>query len=331
MQLAFATPVVLWAGAPFFVRGWQSLLTRNLNMFTLIALGIGVAWLYSVIATAFPFLFPPAFRGHGGAVAVYFESAAVITVLVLLGQVLELSAHEATSGAIRALLDLAPKTARKVSNDGDAEVPLDTVQVGDLLRVRPGEKVPVDGEVTDGRSNVDESMVTGEPMPVAKTPGAKVIAGTLNKSGSFVMRAEKVGRDTLLSQIVQMVAAAQRSRAPIQRLADRVSSWFVPLVIAIAILAFAAWAIFGPEPRFAYGLVAAVTVLIIACPCALGLATPMSIMVGVGRGAEAGVLIKNAEALERMEKVDTLLIDKTGTLTEGRPRVTKIIAAFGLQ
>jgi P-type Cu+ transporter len=330
VQFAFATPVVLWAGWPFFVRGWQSLWTRNLNMFTLIALGIGVAWLYSVIATAWPAFFPSAFRGHDGEVAVYFESAAVITVLVLLGQVLELSAHEATSGAIRALLDLAPKTARKVSSDGDAEVPLDTVQVGDLLRVRPGEKVPVDGEVTDGRSNVDESMVTGESMPVAKTPGAKVIAGTLNKSGSFVMRAEKVGRDTLLSQIVQMVADAQRSRAPIQRLADQVSSWFVPLVIAIAILAFAAWAIFGPEPRFAYGLIAAVTVLIIACPCALGLATPMSIMVGVGRGAQQGVLIKNAEALERMEKVDTLLIDKTGTLTEGRPRVTKILAASHL-
>jgi Cu+-exporting ATPase len=329
VQLAFATPVVLWAGAPFFERGFRSLVTRNLNMFTLIALGIGVAWLYSVIATVLPSLFPPAFRGHGGAVATYFESAAIITVLVLLGQMLELSAHEATSGAIRALLDLAPKTARKVSGDSDEEVPLDTVQPGDLLRVRPGEKVPVDGEVTDGRSNVDESMVTGEPMPVAKTPGAKLVAGTLNKSGSFVMRAEKVGRDTLLSQIVQMVAAAQRSRAPIQRLADRVSSWFVPGVVAVAVLAFVAWAVFGPEPRFAYGLVAAVTVLIIACPCALGLATPMSIMVGVGRGAEEGVLVKNAEALERMEKVDTLLVDKTGTLTEGRPRVTKIIAASG--
>jgi P-type Cu+ transporter len=327
VQLAFATPVVLWAGAPFFERGFQSLITRNLNMFTLIALGIGVAWLYSVIATVLPPLFPPAFRGHGGAVATYFESAAIITVLVLLGQVLELSAHEATSGAIRALLDLAPKTARKVSNDGDKEVPLDTVQAGDLLRVRPGEKVPVDGEVTEGHSNVDESMVTGEPMPVPKIPSAKLVAGTLNKSGSFVMRAEKVGRDTLLSQIVQMVAAAQRSRAPIQRLADRVSSWFVPLVITIALLAFAAWAIFGPEPRFAYGLVAAVTVLIIACPCALGLATPMSIMVGVGRGAAEGVLVKNAESLELMEKVDTLLIDKTGTLTEGKPRVTKIVAA----
>jgi Cu+-exporting ATPase len=327
VQLAFATPVVLWAGAPFFERGFRSLVTRNLNMFTLIALGIGVAWLYSVIATVSPSLFPPAFREHGGAVATYFESAAVITVLVLLGQVLELSAHEATSGAIRALLDLAPKTARKVSGDSDEEVPLDMVQAGDLLRVRPGEKVPVDGEVNEGRSNVDESMVTGEPMPVTKAPGAKLVAGTLNKSGSFVMRAEKVGRETLLAQIVQMVAAAQRSRAPIQRLADQVSSWFVPLVIAVAILAFAAWAIFGPEPRFAYGLVAAVTVLIIACPCALGLATPMSIMVGVGRGAEEGVLVKNAEALERMEKVDTLLVDKTGTLTEGKPRVTKIIAA----
>jgi Cu+-exporting ATPase len=329
VQFAFATPVVLWAGAPFFERGFRSLVTRNLNMFTLIALGIGVAWLYSVIATVLPSLFPPTFLEHGGAVATYFESAAVITVLVLLGQVLELSAHEATSGAIRALLDLAPKTARKVSNDHDEEVPLDTVQPGDLLRVRPGEKVPVDGEVTEGRSNVDESMMTGEPMPVAKSPGAKLVAGTLNKSGSFVMRAEKIGRDTLLSQIVQMVAAAQRSRAPIQRLADRVSSWFVPGVVAVAVLAFIAWALFGPEPRFAYGLVAAVTVLIIACPCALGLATPMSIMVGVGRGAEEGVLVKNAEALERMEKVDTLLVDKTGTLTEGRPRVTKIIAASG--
>src|SRR5579871_4319373 len=331
VQFAFATPVVLWAGWPFFERGWNSLVTRNLNMFTLIALGIGVAWLYSVVATALPSHFPSAFRDHHGAVATYFESAALITVLVLLGQVLELSAHEATSGAIRALLNLAPKTARRVAKDSsEEEVPLDTVATDELLRVRPGEKVPVDGEVTDGRSNVDESMVTGEPLPVAKAPGAKVVAGTLNKAGSFVMRAEKVGRDTLLSQIVQMVAAAQRSRAPIQRLADRVSSWFVPLVIAIAILAFAAWATFGPEPRFAYGLVAAVTVLIIACPCALGLATPMSIMVGVGRGAGEGVLIRNAEALERMEKVDTLLVDKTGTLTEGRPRVTNITATSGV-
>lgn len=327
VQLALATPVVFWAGWPFFERGWKSLVSRNLNMFTLIALGIGVAWLYSFVATVWPALFPPELRMHGGAVAVYFESAAVITVLVLVGQVLELGAHEKTSGALRALLDLAPKTARKVSSHGDEEVPLDSVQAGDLLRVRPGEKIPVDGEVTEGRSNVDESLVTGEPMPVTKETGAKVVAGTINQSGSFVMRAEKVGAETLLSQIVQMVAAAQRSRAPIQKLADRVSSWFVPLVIAIALLAFAAWATFGPEPRFTYGLVAAVTVLIIACPCALGLATPMSIMVGVGRGAEAGVLIKNAEALERMEKVDTLVIDKTGTLTEGKPRVVKIVTA----
>jgi Cu+-exporting ATPase len=329
VQLAFATPVVFWAGWPFFERAWKSLVSRNFNMFTLIALGIGVAWLYSFVATVWPALFPPELRMHGGAVAVYFESAAVITVLVLVGQVLELGAHEKTSGALRALLDLAPKTARKVSAHGDEEVALDTVQTGDLLRVRPGEKIPVDGEVTEGRSNVDESLVTGEAMPVSKEKGAKVVAGTINQSGSFVMRAEKVGAETLLSQIVQMVAAAQRSRAPIQKLADRVSSWFVPLVIAVAVLAFIAWAIFGPEPRFTYGLVAAVTVLIIACPCALGLATPMSIMVGVGRGAEAGVLIKNAEALERMEKVDTLVIDKTGTLTEGKPRVVKIVAAQG--
>jgi Cu+-exporting ATPase len=329
VQLAFATPVVFWAGWPFFERGWRSLVTRNLNMFTLIALGVGVAWLYSFVATVFPALFPAELRMHGGAVAVYFESAAVITVLVLLGQVLELGAHEKTSGALRALLDLSPKTARKVSAGGDEEVPLDSVRVGDLLRVRPGEKVPVDGEVTEGKSNVDEALVTGESMPVTKEKGAKVIGGTLNQSGSFVMRAGKVGAETLLSQIVQMVAAAQRSRAPIQKLADRVSGWFVPLVIAVALLAFAAWAIFGPEPRFTYGLVAAVTVLIIACPCALGLATPMSIMVGVGRGAEAGVLIKNAEALERMEKVDTLVVDKTGTLTEGKPRVTRIAPASG--
>jgi len=329
VQFAFATPVVLWAGWPFFERGYRSLLTRNLNMFTLIALGIGVAWLYSVVATAFPFIFPPAFRGHGGEVAVYFESAAIITVLVLLGQVLELSAHEATSGAIRALLDLTPKTARKVSGNGDEEVPLDTVEVGGFLRVRPGEKIPVDGVITEGHSFVDESMVTGESMPVEKLEAAKVVAGSINQSGSFVMRAEKIGRDTLLSQIVQMVASAQRTRAPIQRLADRVSAWFVPLVIAIAVLAFAAWATFGPEPRFAYGLVAAVTVLIIACPCALGLATPMSIMVGVGRGAEAGVLIKDAEALERLETIDTLVVDKTGTLTEGKPRVTKIVTSIG--
>ena len=330
LQFAFATPVVLWAGWPFFVRGWQSLVTRNLNMFTLIAMGTGVAYLYSAVATLAPGIFPPTLRGHGGAVAVYFEAAAVITVLVLLGQVLELRARAATSGAIRALLDLAPKTARRVRPDGsDEEVALDAVKVGDRLRVRPGEKVPVDGEVTEGRSAIDESMVTGESMPVTKQPGDKVIAGTLNQSGSFVLRAAKVGRDTLLARIVQMVAAAQRSRAPIQRLADQVSGWFVPLVIAAAVVAFVAWAMFGPEPRFAHGLVAAVSVLIIACPCALGLATPMSIMVGVGRGAQAGVLIKNAEALERMEKVDTLVVDKTGTLTEGKPKVVAVAPAEG--
>jgi P-type Cu+ transporter len=332
LQFVFATPVVLWAGWPFFVRGWQSLLTRNLNMFTLIAMGIGVAWLYSVIAILLPGIFPPAFRSVDGAVAVYFEAAAVITVLVLLGQVLELRAREQTSGAIRALLDLAPKTARRVNGDeSEEEVPLDVIAVGDRLRVRPGEKIPVDGELIEGRSAVDESMVTGESMPVTKEVGAKVIAGTLNSTGGFIMRAEKVGRDTMLSRIVQMVAAAQRSRAPIQRLADQVSGWFVPAVIAVALVAFAAWGIYGPEPRFAFGLVAAVTVLIIACPCALGLATPMSIMVGVGRGAESGVLIKNAEALERMEKIDTLVVDKTGTLTEGKPKVVAIISAEGFE
>lgn len=330
IQLFFATPVVLWAGWPFFVRGWQSLVTRNLNMFTLIAMGVGVAFAYSVVATIAPGIFPSAFRSHGGAVAVYFEAAAVITVLVLLGQVLELRAREATSGAIKALLDLAPKTARLVDENGtDQEVPLDGLNVGDKLRVRPGEKVPVDGVIIEGRSSLDESLVTGESMPVSKESGAKVIAGTLNQSGGFVMRAEKVGRDTLLSQIVQMVAQAQRSRAPIQRLADQVAGWFVPAVIAAALVAFGAWALFGPEPRLAFGLVAAVSVLIIACPCALGLATPMSIMVGVGRGAQAGVLIKNAEALERMEKVDTLVVDKTGTLTEGKPKVVDIIPAQG--
>ncbi|HWI18514.1 MAG TPA: heavy metal translocating P-type ATPase, partial [Vicinamibacterales bacterium] len=331
IQLVLATPVVLWAGWPFFVRGAQSLVTRNLNMFTLIAMGTGVAWGYSIVATVFPQIFPAAFRGHGGAVAVYFEAAAVITVLVLLGQVLELRAREQTSGAIRALLDLAPKTARRVKDDGsDEDVALDSVAVGDKLRVRPGEKVPVDGELIEGRSSLDESMVTGESMPVTKEQGGKVIAGTLNQTGGFVMRAEKVGRDTMLSQIVQMVASAQRSRAPIQRLADQVAGWFVPTVIAVAVAAFIAWAVYGPEPRLAYGLVAAVAVLIIACPCALGLATPMSIMVGVGRGAQAGVLIKNAEALERMEKVDTLVVDKTGTLTEGKPKVVAIVPVEGL-
>jgi len=330
IQFVLATPVVLWAGWPFFVRGWQSLVTRNLNMFTLIAMGTGVAWLYSVVAVLMPNLFPAAFRDTEGAVAVYFEAAAVITVLVLLGQVLELRAREATSGAIRALLDLAPKTARRVKDDGsDEEISLDTVQVGDQLRVRPGDKVPVDGVVLEGRSALDESMVTGESMPVTKEKDSRVIGGTINKSGSFVMRADKIGRDTLLSRIVQMVASAQRSRAPIQRLADQVSAWFVPTVIAIALIAFVAWATFGPEPRFAFGLVAAVSVLIIACPCALGLATPMSIMVGVGRGAQAGVLIKNAEALERMEKIDTLVIDKTGTLTEGKPKVVAVKPAPG--
>jgi P-type Cu+ transporter len=330
IQFAFATPVVLWAGWPFFVRGWQSLVTRNLNMFTLIAMGTGVAYVYSVIGTVAPGIFPATFRGHGGAVAVYFEAAAVITVLVLLGQVLELRAREATSGAIKALLQLAPKTARRIGDDGvDHEVEIDALAVGEKLRVRPGEKVPVDGVILEGRSSLDESLVTGESMPVTKEAGSKVIAGTLNQSGGFIMRAEKVGRDTLLSQIVKMVADAQRSRAPIQRLADQVSGWFVPVVIVVALIAFGAWAWFGPEPRMAFGLVAAVSVLIIACPCALGLATPMSIMVGVGRGAQAGVLIKNAESLERMEKVDTLVVDKTGTLTEGKPKVVAIVPATG--
>ncbi len=330
IQFVFATPVVLWAGWPFFVRGWQSLVTRHLNMFTLIALGTGVAYLYSVIGTVAPGLFPATFRGHGGAVAVYFESAAVITVLVLLGQVLELRAREATSGAIKALLQLAPKTARRIGADGiDHEVEIDSLAVGDRLRVRPGEKVPVDGVILEGRSSLDKSLVTGESMPVTREVGGKVIAGTLNQSGGFVMRADKVGRDTLLSQIVKMVAEAQRSRAPIQRLADQVAGWFVPVVIAVALIAFGAWAWFGPEPRMAFGLVAAVSVLIIACPCALGLATPMSIMVGVGRGAQAGVLIRNAEALERMEKIDTLVVDKTGTLTEGKPKVVAIVPAEG--
>ncbi len=330
IQMILATPVVLWAGWPFFVRGWTSVITRNLNMFTLIAMGTGVAWVYSVVATLAPDIFPAAFRIGGGAVAVYFEAAAVITVLVLLGQVLELRARETTSGAIRALLDLAPKTARRIRSDGgEEEVQLDQVHVGDRLRVRPGEKVPVDSVVVEGRSAIDESMVTGESMPVTKEVGTNVIGGTMNQSGALVIEARKVGRDTMLSQIVQLVAEAQRSRAPIQRMADQVSGWFVPAVIVIALLAFVAWAIWGPEPRFSYGLVAAVAVLIIACPCALGLATPMSIMVGVGRGAQSGVLIKNAEALEHMEKVDTLVVDKTGTLTEGKPAVIAIVPAAG--
>jgi Cu+-exporting ATPase len=330
IQFALATPVVLWAGWPFFVRAVQSLRTGNLNMFTLIAMGTGVAWLYSAVATLAPSVFPPAFRGADGTVPIYFEAAAVITVLVLVGQVLELRAREQTGGAIRALLDLAPKTARRIRPDGtDEDVGLDAVAVGDRLRVRPGEKVPVDGELIEGRSAVDESMVTGESMALTKSAGAQLIGGTINQSGSFVMRADKVGGETLLARIVQMVAQAQRSRAPIQRLADQVSGWFVPLVIAVAVVAFAAWAIFGPQPRFAFGLLAAVSVLIIACPCALGLATPMSIMVGIGRGARAGVLIKNADALERFEKVDTLVVDKTGTLTEGKPQVVAVKTVAG--
>jgi len=330
MQLVLATPVVLWAGWPFFERGWASVRSGNLNMFTLIAIGTGVAWLYSIVATLTPDLFPETMRGHDGSVAVYFEAAAVITVLVLLGQVLELRAREQTSGAIRALLDLSPKMARRIRADGsDEDVNLDEVASGDRLRVRPGERVPVDGEIIEGRSALDESMVTGESMPVTKSTGDTVVGGTMNQSGSFVMRADRVGRDTTLARIVQMVAEAQRSRAPIQRLADQVSAWFVPTVIAVAVMAFVAWSIWGPEPRLTFGLIAAVSVLIIACPCALGLATPMSIMVGVGRGAQSGVLIKNAEALERMEKVDTLVIDKTGTLTEGRPSVVALEAAGG--
>jgi P-type Cu+ transporter len=331
IQLALATPVAVWAGWPFFERGWASLKSRNLNMFTLIAMGVGVAWAYSVAATVAPGLFPSAFRGDHGAVAVYFEAAAIITTLVLLGQVLELRAREQTGGAIRSLLDLAPKTARVVHAEGaDEEVTLEDVKIGDALRVRPGEKVPVDGQIIEGRSAVDESMLTGESMAVGKSTGDKVIGGTLNQSGAFVMRADKIGRDTVLAQIVQMVAQAQRSRAPIQRLADQVSGWFVPLVIAVAIAAFMAWATWGPEPRLTYGLLAAISVMIIACPCALGLATPMSIMVGVGRGAQAGVLIKDAEALERLEKIDTLVVDKTGTLTVGKPTVVALKPAAGV-
>src|SRR5579883_903891 len=327
VQLALATPVVLWGGAPFFARGWASIKARSPNMFTLIALGTGVAYGYSLVATFFPGLFPPSFRGHGGTVAVYFEAAAVITTLVLLGQVLELRARAKTGSAIRALLDLAPKTARLVCDDGgETDLPLDQVAVGARLRVRPGEKVPLDGVVIEGKSAVDESMLTGEPLPVEKAPGDAVTGATLNLSGSFIMRAERVGADTLLSRIVAMVAEAQRSRAPIQGLADRVSAWFVPAVILVAIAAFVAWSIYGPAPALAFALVNAVAVLIIACPCALGLATPMSIMVGTGRGASAGVLIRNAEALELLEKVDTIVVDKTGTLTEGKPRLTAVEA-----
>ncbi|MGY0540949.1 copper-transporting P-type ATPase [Nocardioides sp. YJ-D4] len=332
LQLVLATPVVLWAGWPFFQRGWVSLRTRNLNMFTLIAMGTGVAWLYSVVATIAPGIFPESFRsasemGMGtGAVDVYFEAAAVITVLVLLGQVLELRAREQTSGAIRALLDLTPTTARRLRPDGtDEEIGLDQVRIDDTLRVRPGEKVPVDGQVLDGRSSVDESLVTGESMPVPKTTGDAVIGGTISTTGALVIRADRIGHDTVLARIVTLVAEAQRSRAPIQRMADRVAGYFVPAVIAIAVIAFVIWAMVGPDPRVVHGLLAAVAVLIIACPCALGLATPISIKVGVGRGATHGVLIKNAEALERMERVDTVVVDKTGTLTEGRPAVTDIV------
>jgi P-type Cu+ transporter len=330
VQLLLATPVVLWGGWPFFVRGAQSLRTGHLNMFTLIAMGTGVAYVYSVVAVLAPGLFPAAVGTAHGGPALYFEAAAVITVLVLVGQVLELRARASTSAAIRALMKLAPARARRLRQDGsDEDVPLDAVVVGDRLRVRPGEKIPVDGSIIDGRSSIDESLLTGESMPVTKATGDRVVAGALNQSGSFVMRADKVGRDTLLARIVQMVAAAQRSRAPIARLADQVASWFVPLVIAAALAAFAAWWMFGPEPRFTFALVAAVSVLIIACPCALGLATPMSIMVGVGRGAQAGVLVKSAAALERMEKVDTLVVDKTGTLTQGKPSLAATIPAAG--
>jgi len=329
VQFALATPVVLWAGWPFFVRGAASVRNRSLNMFSLISLGIATAYLYSVAATFAPGLFPESLR-QDGVVAVYYEAAAVITVLVLLGQVLELRAREKTGGAIRALLNLAPKTAQRIRGDGnDEEVPLEQIRIGDRLRVRPGDSVPVDGVVAAGRSAVDESMVTGESMPVDKDAGAKVIGGTINGTGSLVMRAEKVGSDTVLARIIDMVAEAQRSRAPIQRLADTVSAWFVPSVILVAVLAFIAWMIWGPPPAFAYALVAAVSVVIIACPCALGLATPMAIMVGVGKGATAGVLIKNAEALERFEKIDTLVVDKTGTLTEGKPRVVAVVPADG--
>jgi Cu+-exporting ATPase len=329
LQFALATPVVLWAGLPFFERGYRSLKSSSLNMFTLIALGTGAAWIYSVAGLLAPGLFPDEFHDAHGLVAVYFEAAAVITVLVLLGQVLELQARERTSGAIRALLDLAPKTARRIKDGGEEEVALDRIVTGDRLRVRPGEKIPVDAIVVDGRSTIDESMVTGESMPVSRAAGSRVIGGTLNQTGALVIEADRVGADTMLARIVHMVADAQRSRAPIQRLADEVSSWFVPGVIGVAVLALAAWWAYGPPPAFSYGLIAAVSVLIIACPCALGLATPMSIMVGVGRGARAGVLIKNAEALERFEKVDTLVLDKTGTLTEGKPAVVSVQAPAG--
>jgi Cu+-exporting ATPase len=330
IEFALATPVVLWAGWPFFERGWQSVVHRSPNMFTLIAIGSGSAYLYSVVAVVAPGIFPSAFRDMSGNLGLYFEAAAVITVLVLLGQVLELKARSQTSGAIKALLGLAPKTARRIAADGtESDVDLSAIQVGEKLRVRPGEKIPTDGVVTEGRSSVDESMVSGEPIPIEKTVDAKVVGGTINGTGSFVMKAERVGADTLLAQIVKMVSEAQRSRAPIQRLADKVASYFVPAVLASSVITFIVWAIFGPPPAYAHALVNAVAVLIIACPCALGLATPMAIMVGTGRGAAEGILIRNAEALETFEKVNTLVVDKTGTLTEGKPRLTSVIAAEG--
>ncbi|RWQ37969.1 MAG: heavy metal translocating P-type ATPase [Mesorhizobium sp.] len=331
VELALASPVVLWAAFPFFHRGWDSVLNRSPNMWTLISLGVGAAYLYSVVATLFPDIFPHQFRGHEGTVPVYFEAAAVIVALVFLGQVLELRAREKTGSAIRALLDLAPKTARLIGEDGsENDVPLDTVKVGDRLRIRPGDAVPVDGIVLDGRSSIDESMLSGEPLPVEKTEGDPLTGGTLNKNGSLIMRAERIGAETTLARIVELVAKAQRSRAPIQGLADRVSFYFVPAVVVVAIVAFIAWAIFGPQPSLIFAIVSAVSVLIIACPCALGLATPMSIMTATGRGAHAGVLIKDAEALERFASVDTLIVDKTGTLTEGRPRLTDVVAAEGV-
>ncbi|MGQ2904455.1 MAG: heavy metal translocating P-type ATPase [Neoaquamicrobium sediminum] len=330
LEFVLATPVVLWAAIPFFHRGWESIVNRSPNMWTLISIGVGAAYIYSVVATLFPGIFPHQFRGHGGSVPVYFEAAAVITALVFLGQVLELRARERTGSAIRALLDLAPKTARRIADDGsETDVPLDEVASGDRLRVRPGDSVPVDGIVVEGRSSIDESMITGEPVPIEKAEGDTVTGGTLNKNGSLVIRAERVGPETVLSQIVEMVAKAQRSRAPIQGLADRVSFYFVPTVVLVAILAFIVWAVFGPEPSMVFAIVSAVSVLIIACPCALGLATPMSIMTATGRGAQAGVLIKDAEALERFAKVDTLIVDKTGTLTEGRPKLTDVVTAEG--
>jgi Cu+-exporting ATPase len=330
LQLALATPVVVWAGWPFFQRGWASLVNRSLNMFTLIALGTGTAYAYSVFAVLFPALFPPSFRDANGAVPVYFEAAAAITALVLLGQVLELRARSRTSSAIRALLKLSPKSARLVRADGtEIDIPLEHIAPGDTFRVRPGEKIPVDGSVTDGTSSVDESLLTGEPIPVEKLAGSRVIGGTINGTGSFIMRADRVGGDTILAQIVRTVGEAQRSKAPVQKLADQVASYFVPAVVLIAVATFAIWSTLGPAPKMAHALLNAVAVLIIACPCALGLATPMAIMVGTGRGALAGILVKNAEALEALEKVDTLVLDKTGTLTEGRPRVTSIIASPG--